>query len=367
MSILSRLVPAPLVMDIRSGALHDLPATLSDGRISVSGRLLVVCSSGTGAEIARPLRKALPAADFLENCPTTFDAMTGFIEQVRSRSYEAVVGLGGGRVLDAAKYIATRLGVPIVVVPTTLAHDGIASPVSILANESGRGSYGVAAPLGVIVDLDVVAGAPRRYLLSGVGDVLSNLCAVADWEMSHDKLGEQVDGLSVAMARSAATAIQFFPGDTGSIEFVRVLAESLILSGLAMSIAGSSRPCSGACHEISHAIDLLCPDRMHLHGEQVSVGACFGTMLRGNDADFYSMLAAHRRFGIGVLPSDIGLSEDDFCRVVEFAPQTRPGRHTILEERNLSAADIRTQVQRYIREVRDFGAGSLLSAAAIGE
>ncbi|HZM66517.1 MAG TPA: iron-containing alcohol dehydrogenase family protein [Nakamurella sp.] len=351
MPILSRLVPAPLIMDIRRGALSDLPATLSDGRLAVSGRLLVITSGGAGTEIARPLREFLPSADFFESCPTTFTAMTMFIEQVRSRSYEAVIGLGGGRVLDAAKYIATRLGVPIAVVPTTLAHDGIASPVSILANEFGRGSYGVAAPLAAIIDLDVVANAPRRYLRSGVGDVLSNLCAIEDWEMAHALRSEPVDGLAVAMARSAATAVQFFQGDPESVEFVRVLAEGLILSGLAMSVAGSSRPCSGACHEISHAIDLLYPDRMQLHGEQVALGACFATMLREDDTAFRSIIAAHRRFGIGVRPADLGLTEEDFCRAVSFAPQTRPGRHTVLEQRNLNQAEIVVQVRRYVRVV----------------
>ena len=101
--------------------------------------------------------------------------------------------------------------------------------------------------------------------------MVSNLSAVADWELAADDTGELVDGLAAAMARSAAHAVLHQPGHARSDEFLTVLAEALILSGLAMAVAGSSRPCSGGDHEIMHAVDQLYPGTGS-HGELAGVG-----------------------------------------------------------------------------------------------
>jgi glycerol-1-phosphate dehydrogenase [NAD(P)+] len=259
--------------------------------------------------------------------------------------------VGGGRVLDAAKYVATRLGIASVMVPTVLAHDGLASPVSIMENDAGRGSYGVAAPIAVLVDLRVIAAAPARFARAGIGDVLSNLSAVADWHLADVRGLDPVDGMAAAMARSAAGAVIQLEGTPASPHFLTILTEALLLSGLAMSVAGSSRPCSGACHEISHAIDLAYPERGAMHGEQVAVGACFATMLRGDQDGFAMMVGAARRFGLGLLPEDLGLTDEEFSDAVELAPATRPGRHTILEELALSQLQVRRAVADYREQI----------------
>ena len=160
--------------------------------------------------------------------------------ELRAGAYEAVAGIGGGQTIDVTKFAAHMAGIPMVAVATSLAHDGIASPVSTLEHESGNGSYGVVMPVAVIVDLDRVSSAPASLATAGIGDAVSNLSAVADWELAAADTGEQVDGLAVAMARSAAQAVLHQPGPARSDEFLTVLAESLILSGMAMAVAGSA-------------------------------------------------------------------------------------------------------------------------------
>jgi hypothetical protein len=144
-------------------------------------------------------------------------------------------------------------------VATSLANDGIASPVASLINDGIKGSYGVHIPFGVIVDLGLRGERPDRVNRGGIGDVISNISALADWELAREVRGEPVDGLAASLARMGAEAMLTMPGDMSDDAFVTVLAESLISSGLAMAVCGSSRPASGGCHEIMHAIDSLFP------------------------------------------------------------------------------------------------------------
>jgi glycerol-1-phosphate dehydrogenase [NAD(P)+] len=348
------MVATPLVVDVRPGAVKDLPEVLADQRISTSGRVALAFGR-SGQDVADELLPGLGQADPFLLGDATVDSATQLADRIRAGSYDAVVAVGGGRVLDTAKYASTRLGLPMVAVATNLAHDGIASPVSILGSGSHRGSYGVAPPIGVVIDLDLVRRAPRRYVVAGVGDAVSNLCAIADWQLSHDVTNEPVDGLAMTLARTAAEALVHRPDGVDSDEFLVSLGEALVLSGIAMAVAGTSRPCSGACHEISHAIDRLFPEQAVSHGEQVGLGAAFATFLRGEEEGARRLAAFLRRHGLPVLPADIGLDVEQFTQAVLVAPSTRPGRYTILEHLDLGPAEVRDAVRAYISAV---GAGN---------
>jgi glycerol-1-phosphate dehydrogenase [NAD(P)+] len=220
--------------------------------------------------------------------------------------------------------------------------------VSILDNDAGRGSYGVPTPIALVVDLDIIRQAPPRFVRSGIGEALSNISAVADWELSHRLNGEAVDGLAAGLARSAGESLLYRPGGIEEDGFLTALTEALVLSGVAMSVTGSTRPCSGACHEISHAVDLLHPDRGGLHGEQVGLGAAFATFLRGDRALADRLVACLDRHKLPVLPEQLGLSRDEFAGVVTYAPRTRPGRFTILEHLDLTPDALQDAVTNYV-------------------
>jgi len=328
-------------VDIRAGALDDLGCVLADERVSHSGKLAVAVSGGAGARLRERVAPSLPGADWYEVGGGTLDDAIKLAGAMKGCHYDAVVGLGGGKIIDCAKFAAARVGLPMVAVATNLSHDGICSPVSILDNDAGRGSYGVPTPIALLVDLAVIREAPIRFVRSGIGDAVSNISAVADWELAHQVNGEKVDGLAAAMARQAGEAVLRHPGGCGDDAFLTVLAEGLVLSGIAMSIAGHTRPSSGACHEISHALDLLYPGRAASHGEQVGIGAAFAMHLRGDHDGSRLMAGTLRRHGLPVVAQEIGFGDDEFVRAVEFAPQTRPGRYTILEHLDLSPTRIK--------------------------
>jgi glycerol-1-phosphate dehydrogenase [NAD(P)+] len=347
MAVLARMVACPLAIEISNGAVGALPGLLADGRISAGGHVAVVVGPGLGEEVVAEVEPSLTNCVIHSVSGGSVAAALELVEALRDGSHDAVVGIGGGRTLDVAKYAASLAGLPMVSVATNLAHDGIASPVASLEDDEGRkGSFGVHIPIAVVVDLDYVRRAPEEQLRSGVGDALSNLSALADWELAAEDREEPIDGLAAAFARAGAEPLLHREADLGSDAFHRTLADALVLSGLAMAVAGSSRPCSGACHEISHAIDALYPQQAS-HGEQVAVGALFASFLR-EDGVFEVLAAALQAHGVARLPADLGLDDEQFSAAVAKAPSTRPDRYTILERLDLDEGAIRERVTSYV-------------------
>lgn len=348
MPLLARMIPAPLFIDVRRDAVTDLGALLAQQRIVTEGRLAVAVGPGQGESIAAELE--LGACEIFHVSDGSVDTAVRLGKRLRARSYEAVAGIGGGRTIDVTKFAAHMAGIPMVAVATSLSHDGIASPVSSLEHESGKGSFGVVMPVAVVVDLDRVHAAPARLVRSGIGDAVSNLSAAADWELSHRYTGEPIDGLALMLGRSAAEAVLHQPGSIESDEMLTVLAEALVLSGIAMSVAGSSRPSSGGEHEIMHAIDQLYPGTAN-HGELAGVGTVFCTFLREDARRCEMISACLARHNLPRVPSDVGLSVAEFTKAVIHAPTTRPGRYTILEHLGLDAGTVAKRVEEYVRAV----------------
>lgn len=347
MPLLARMVSAPLCIDVRRGAIARLGELLADRRIATEGRVAVAVGPSQGDQIAKDLRPTLGSAEVMRVRDGSVDAAVELGSQLRGGSYEAVVGIGGGKTLDVTKYAASLAGIPMVSVATNLSHDGICSPVSSLEHEKGKGSFGVSLPLAIVVDLDYVRAAPENMVRSGVGDVVSNFSAIADWELSAHATREPVDGLAVTLSRTAAEAVLHRPDSIESDAFLTALAEALVLSGMAMSTAGSSRPGSGSCHEILHAIDHLYPGTSN-HGELAGIGALFSFYLREDEVRFAEISACLEQHKLPRLPGDVGLTNDQFAKAVSFAPSTRPGRYTILEHLALPDDEIRARVDAYV-------------------
>src|SRR4051812_20904154 len=236
MPLLARMLASPLTVDVRRGAVAGLGRLLADGRISAGGKVAVVVGRGQGEEIAGILGPQLRDATVLPVSNASVEHAREIAVSLRQGSYDAVVGIGGGRTLDVAKYVASLVALPMVAVATNLAHDGIASPVASLEYEGHKGSYGVHIPVAVIVDLDYVRRAPRQMVAAGVGDVVSNLSALSDWQLAATVRDERVDGIASAFARAAAEAVIGRTDSVDSTDFLMMLAEALVLSGLAMAV-----------------------------------------------------------------------------------------------------------------------------------
>lgn len=347
MPLLARTVATPIAIDVRAGAVDGLGPLLADGRISTGGQVAVAVGPGQGDEIAASLASNVPSSSIVPISGGDLDGALDLIAQLRTGWYDAVIGIGGGKTLDAAKYAASMIGLPFVAVATNLSNDGLASPVASLESHGRKRSFGVHIPIAVFVDLDYVRDAPARHSRSGIGDVLSNASAIADWQLAGRSIGEPVDGLAVALASTATSALLCREDTISADSFLSTLAESLIMSGVAMTVAGTSRPCSGACHEISHALDAS-HGGPGLHGEQVALGALFASWLRGDDDLVAALDACLRRHDLPRVPADLGLSAEQFSEAVLEAPETRPDRFTILEHLAMDKQQVKERVDAFI-------------------
>jgi glycerol-1-phosphate dehydrogenase [NAD(P)+] len=267
--------------------------------------------------------------------------------RARRAGADAVVAVGGGRCLDISKLAAARAGLPSIAVPTQLSHDGICSPVAVVPDDSGRPeSVGAIAPRAVFIPMATLLEAPLASLKAGVGDLLANPLALRDWALaaSHglEDTNQRAWDLSVESYQAIEPALDKPPAELAAdAGFLRRLANALVLSGMAMICSGTSRPASGGEHEISHAIDELYGGRA-MHGEQVAFGCILSVALYGEDTGaFRTRLAA---LGLPEHPRDLGFTTDDIVRLLLHAPETRPGRYTIVEDANLDESDARSLV-----------------------
>jgi glycerol-1-phosphate dehydrogenase [NAD(P)+] len=341
------MVGAPLAIDIWPGAIEALAPLLADRRISSGGHVAVAVGPGQGEEIAEVLRPQLAEADIVMVEGGSVEAARGLASQLHDGFYDALVGIGGGRTLDVAKYAASLNALPMVAVATNLAHDGISSPVASLESEGGRKlSYGVQMPMAVVIDLDYVLRSEPAMRRSGIGDAISNLSAIADWRLAERERGEVVDGVAVTFARTAAMAILHRQDGIDDEEFLMALAEGLVLSGLAMATAGSSRPCSGGDHEIVHAIDHLFPGTAG-HGELAGAASLFTSFLHETERVSSELNACLVRHGLPRTYADLGLTEDQFVAAVLDAPNTRPDRFTVLEYLGMDEEEARKRVRAF--------------------
>ena len=352
MPLLARMIASPLAIDIAPGAVGRLAPLLADRAISSGGHVAVVTGPGLGEEVGAILRPQLPDAEFWTVEGGSVEAAHQLAGQLRQGFYDAVVAVGGGRTLDVAKLAASQVGLPMVSVATSLAHDGLASPVASLQTEQGgrKASYGVQIPIAVVVDLDFVLRSEERMRRSGVGDTISNLSAIADWQLAGRERGEAVDGVAVTFARTAATAVVHRDDGVEDVEFLVALAEALVLSGLAMATAGSSRPCSGGEHEVLHAIDDLFPGSAN-HGELAGVATLFTSFLREDIPLLSDIDGCLKRHGLPRTPADLGLTDEQFAEAVHHAPSTRPERYTILEHLALDVPRVRHRVAAFVEAV----------------
>jgi glycerol-1-phosphate dehydrogenase [NAD(P)+] len=253
----------------------------------------------------------------------------------RSAGARFLIGVGGGSKIDITKVVAARLRIPFVSVPTSAAHDGISSPRASLHGMPTTTSIEAAVPIGVIADSEVIVQAPFRLLASGCADVISNVTAILDWKLAVRLRNEEYSSTAATLSEYAAQEIQDHASaiKPGLEESVWIAIRPILVAGISMSIAGSSRPCSGSEHLFSHALDRVA-QTPGLHGEQCGVGAIMMMYLHGGD--WRRIKDTLLTIGAPTTARELGVSHDEIVRALVMAHSIRPDRYTILGDNGLT-------------------------------
>ncbi|MDY6931166.1 MAG: NAD(P)-dependent glycerol-1-phosphate dehydrogenase [Halobacteriota archaeon] len=248
------------------------------------------------------------------------------VEEVRA---DFMLGVGGGKAIDVSKYISYSFDIPFISVPTAAAHDGIVSFTASVIQEGQKVSIPAQAPLGIIADTSIISSAPKRLMAAGCGDIISNYTAVKDWELATKLRNEVYSEYAAALSEMTAKIIldKAEIMKPGLEEAVRTVVKALVSSGVAMSIAGSSRPGSGSEHKFSHALDKIV-DKPALHGEQCGVGSIMMMYLHGGD--WKAIRDSLRMIGAPINAKELGIREEFIIEALVHAHEIRGERYTIL-------------------------------------
>jgi glycerol-1-phosphate dehydrogenase [NAD(P)+] len=256
-------------------------------------------------------------------------------EEATAMGADAILGVGGGRTIDVAKLGAFKSDAFFISVPTTASHDGIASSSASIKGFNKPYSVKAKSPIAVLADSTIIEESPYRFTASGCGDIVGKAVSVADWRMSHDENGEYYGEYAASLALMSSNLIM-----KNALlirerleEGYRTLLEALVSCGVAMSIAGSSRPCSGSEHLFSHTLDVLAPGAA-LHGEQCGVGAIMMAKLHG--LNWRELKESLRIIGAPTTAEELGIGRDTIVEALVKAREIRPDRYTILDSAKLT-------------------------------
>ncbi|MBX5329164.1 MAG: NAD(P)-dependent glycerol-1-phosphate dehydrogenase [Candidatus Bathyarchaeota archaeon] len=310
-------------------------------RLGFTQSALIIAGSKTyeiaGKTVKKLLEKEGMAVDvFLVESATVKDVET-VEEKIKILKPEVVFGVGGGTKIDVAKLSSARQEIPFISVPTTASHDSIASPLSSVKGYEKPYSIMAQAPIAIVADTNIIMQAPWRFLISGCGDIISKFTAVRDWKLAHEEKNEYYGSYAASLALMSAKLVmenaeQIKPDNE---EGVRVVIEALISCGVSMSIAGSSRPCSGSEHLFAHALDMIKPNHT-MHGERCGVGTIMMAYL--HRTNWKRIRDTLKKLGAPTNTNELGIEKEDAVKALEIAATIRPERYTILNKLNLNHA-----------------------------
>jgi len=303
--------------------------------LGITGSPLVLADSTTFRVAGKRVMSAL--SGFSPARENVSDSTVEEAERIQKAAgnFSCLVSVGGGKIIDVGKVAAFRLGIPFISVPTAPSHDGISSERASLTGKEGKASVRARPPLAVIADIGVLMAAPKKLIASGAADALSNLTSVQDWKIARDVKGEYYSDYAAYLAKSSARMILRSAVMIGRVEErgIRDLMEALLTSSISMSLAGSSRPASGAEHAFSHALDSMGSES--LHGEQCGVGAIMASYLQGRDWEL--IRDTLKEVGAPTTAKDLGVSDDMAVSALVRAVTLRD-RYTILNRRSVDQA-----------------------------
>lgn len=324
-------IAIPTLLKIEAGALNQIGSYLNENNFE---KVVIFFGNGLIDMFGYKVFDSLKASgiEVLEYCELDTVDMDDIIQLAFGlpNSTQAVIGLGGGKVIDAAKYMGFLRNLPFISVPTSASSDGFSSASASLLIDGKRCSVPARLAYGIIVDTDVIKSAPVKFLYSGIGDMVSKITALYDWLFEEAHGASQVNDFALMISKKAVNSFVRTPFESIQDKlFLKELLDSLAMSGIANEIAGNSAPTSGSEHLISHALDKI-SEVPQLHGIQVGIATYL--MARVQDHRYQRIHTVFTKTGFWDYVATLNLNIEDYKKAIDLAPSIKPFRHTFLHE-----------------------------------
>jgi glycerol-1-phosphate dehydrogenase [NAD(P)+] len=322
----------PRIVAVGSGVIRELPEICFN--LHLPGPALIITGPRTHDVIGNAISELLEQRGYEFQTIVCSASKLQEVDRVKLLAAETkagfLIGAGGGRSIDIAKLASLEVCAPFLSVPAAASHDGICSSQASLTVNGETASIKAQSPLAIVADSKIISQAPAKLLSAGCGDIISNYTAILDWQLAHRLRNEEYSEYAAALSGMTARMIVEMAGDIrpGLEESARIVIKALISSGVAMSIAGSSRPASGSEHKFAHAMNKIAPGRA-LHGELCGLGTIMMMYLHGGD--WKMIKEALALVGAPTTAAEANLDSDSVISALVNAREIRPERYTILD------------------------------------
>jgi glycerol dehydrogenase len=327
-------------------------------------RPLIIIDRGVWDMLQQPVRSACAnLADFMierHGGDCTEQEINRLKICAQQTQADVVVGLGGGKALDTAKAVAWHLGTPSIIVPTIAASDAPCSALAVIYREDGSVDHDLFLPRNpdlVLVDSALIAQAPARFLVAGMGDALATFCEAEACRLSNSKNSFGVRGLPIAWAiarQCLETLFEF--GERALAEcrenkageaLERIIETNILLSGIGFESGGVA-----AAHAIHHGLCELHETHDYLHGEKVAVGVLAELRLQEADDAFYQRVKSFCiAVGLPVSLPQLGIHQATAEQLVLIAARAcKPGEIIYNEAVKITPEKVIRVLQQLMQE-----------------
>lgn len=296
-------------------------------------QLLVIADEFVLRMVEAPLRESLEK----EGLSGSFKLFAGessareiarLTELASKESIEAVVGVGGGKVLDTGRAVAFNLGVPCIVIPTIAATDSPTSSYALIYSEDGvfeRVLFCGKNPDLILVDSEIIINAPTRFLVSGMGDALATWFEADACTKSRAKLlpGGQQTILAMAIARACYETLVEYGAEAKTMAEKHILApavEKVIEANILLSGLGFENGGLAAAHAIHNGLTSLTETHKYYHGEKVAFSLIAQLIMEERENSVIDeVIEFCLSVGLPVCLADLGVTDCGFGRIMEVA------------------------------------------------
>lgn len=329
MTIQNTSFSIPAILEIKKGVIYHLESILLKHRFQ---NTIIFFDDFTNEMYAKSIQDSFTTLNIdTKTLPCKMNIHTLIDEAFKLKSYDAVLAMGGGAVIDYGKYIAFSRKLPFISIPTSSSNDGFASSNCSLQVDEKKTTVPAKVPYGIVVDLDIVQTAPDPFILAGIGDLMSNITALYDWDFEEGNGVGHVNAFAAMLSKTAVNSFTRTPmNDIKSPIFLRELVSSLTFGGISTDISGNSAPISGSEHLISHALDKISVNPQ-MHGVQVGIATYI--MAKVQDHRFERIVKVFDRTGFFNFVKTLPLDKEEYRQAIDMAPSIKPNRYTYLHEK----------------------------------